>query len=275
MVRTRHGLVRHAGARLACAAVAAVAALGVLTAASASAAPAQDSTFTQVSGTPNPTDTGTPFTVTGLECDRTRDVQATGTMVFTDVTTGVVIGTVSLGSSQFANCGGASVTDSEALAPGHYVIRAKYHPGGTTPVTASAAAKYKETVDAPTFTDLSWTAGAAIPHAHIEGASVGAGSDVYAISGATGDCTDGASGTVTSAVDAYNTATNAWAARAPIPNGRDQDPAAVDVSGKIYVIGGTSSCGGATVTAVDTYKTSTNTWTTLPAVSDLPASLSG
>ncbi len=261
--------------RLIGATIAGVTLMASAAAPTAAASARQDDTFTQVSGSPNPTDTGTPFTVSALECDRTRNVQATGTMVFTDVTTNVAIGSVALGTSPYVNCGGASIADSEALAAGKDKVKAHYVPGGANPVTPSPAAKYVEVVKQPTFTDVSWTSGASIPDPHIEGASVGVGTKVYAISGATEDCTDTGAGPLTSAVDAYNTSTNTFATKAPIPNAREADPAAVAVSTNIYVIGGTNGCGGTTVAPVDVYATATNTWTTLPASSDLPASLTG
>lgn len=116
-------------------------------------------TFTQVSGSPNPTSVGGPFVVAALECDRVADVQATGTMVFTDTTTGLALGSPSLGSSVFSNCSQAQVTDSEALAAGTYSIKAQYVPSGAEPV-AKSHGSYEEDVKALTFTKISWTTGA-------------------------------------------------------------------------------------------------------------------
>jgi hypothetical protein len=104
-------------------------------------------TFTQVAGSPNPVDQGGTFNVTAQECDRVADVQATGSMTFTDVTTGVVLGTVTLSpSTKYVNCGEAQVADHEVLPDGIYRVRALYTPSGPTPVPASAARAYRERV---------------------------------------------------------------------------------------------------------------------------------
>jgi hypothetical protein len=96
-------------------------------------------TFTNVSGSWNPELSGAPFRVRALECDRVATVLATGTMTFTDVTTGVALGTASLGSgSPFANCSQAIITDTESLVQGTYKIEAVYTPGGRTPVHKSS-----------------------------------------------------------------------------------------------------------------------------------------
>jgi hypothetical protein len=106
-------------------------------------------TFTEVSGAPNWSDNGGTFVVTGQECDRVSDVHATGTMTFTDVTTGAVLGTVTLvASTKFANCGEASLTDDENLPPGNYRIKALYAPSGAVPVPTSAPASYRQRVEA-------------------------------------------------------------------------------------------------------------------------------
>jgi hypothetical protein len=104
-------------------------------------------TFTQVSGTPGPVDAGGTFQVTGQECDRVADVHATGTMTFTDLNTGVVLGTVALvPSTSYVNCAEATVVDSEHLLPGTYEVKALYVPSGGLPVPASAPATYRELV---------------------------------------------------------------------------------------------------------------------------------
>jgi hypothetical protein len=104
-------------------------------------------TFTEVSGTPNPVDADGTFLVTGQECDRVADVHATGTITFTDLSTGVVLGTVALvPSSTYVNCGEATVVDSEHLPAGTYQVKALYAPSGTLPVPASAPATYNQRV---------------------------------------------------------------------------------------------------------------------------------
>jgi len=104
-------------------------------------------TFTEVSGTPNPIDNFGSFLVTGQECDRVADVHATGTMTFTDLTTGVVLGTASLVPSKtYVNCGEATVVDSEHLLAGTYQVKALYSPSGALPVPASPPATYNQLV---------------------------------------------------------------------------------------------------------------------------------
>lgn len=113
------------------------------------ASSASSATFTFDQGSFNPSLTGTTFQVRGLECDRDANVQATGKMVFVNTTTGVTIGTANMvANKQFANCGQATITDTENLSPGSYKIQATYVPGGSTPVPTSPAAKYTETIDA-------------------------------------------------------------------------------------------------------------------------------
>ncbi len=104
-------------------------------------------TFTEVSGAPNPVDADGAFLVTGQECDRVADVHATGTITFTDLSTGVVLGTVALvPSSTYVNCGEATVVDSEHLPAGTYQVKALYAPSGALPVPASAPATYSQRV---------------------------------------------------------------------------------------------------------------------------------
>jgi hypothetical protein len=123
------------GAVVVLAAVTAVPAVAFAAASPNTTAP----TFTNVSGSWNPELSGASFQVRALECDRVATVLATGTMTFTDVTTGVVLGTASLGSgSPYANCSQAIVTDTESLAQGAYKIKAVYTPGGNTPVHKSS-----------------------------------------------------------------------------------------------------------------------------------------
>lgn len=126
--------------------LAAVTAAVLFVATSASSAAASSFTFDQ--GAWNPNVSGTKFQARALECDLVADVQATGTMKFVDVTTGVTIGTASMvPNKQFVNCGQATITDKENLSPGSYTIQATYIPGGTVPVATSPAATYVETVD--------------------------------------------------------------------------------------------------------------------------------
>lgn len=230
-------------------------------------------TFTTIATSANPVLVGVHFTVSGTECDRVADVHATGTMVFKDKTTGLILGTETLTPDPtFENCSDASVTDTESLAAGNYRIVDHYRPGGSTPIQTSPNASYVEHVVSPVFTDISWTAGAAVPHPHVEGAAVGLGGNVYDISGSSGDCTDGSCGTIQSSVDVYNAASGTFHSAAAIPNPREADPAAVVIAGKIYVVGGTNASG--TVLPVDVY-TPGSGWSTLPSTADLPSGTYG
>jgi hypothetical protein len=120
---------------------------------------------------------------------------------------------------------------------------------------------------------MTWTTGATIPHAHLEGAAVAVGRSVYDISGDTGDCTDGHAVGATNTVDVYNTQTNTFSSASNIPNARDQAPVGAVAGGKIYVIGGSASCGGAAVLPVDMYDPSSGNWSTLSTTSNLPSSV--
>ena len=124
-----------------------------------------------------------------------------------------------------------------------------------------------------TLTNINWSTGASVPNAHLEGAAVAVGTNVYDISGGTADCTDGGGGTANPAVDIYHTTSNSFSSAATIPNPRDQAPVAAVINGKIYVVGGTSGCGGVQVLPVDVYTPSSNTWTSLPAASNYPSGL--
>ena len=104
-------------------------------------------TFTEVGGSFNPSLAGESFKIRGVECDRVANVKATGKLTFTDLTTGVVLGSVALSlRTAFTNCSQAIITDSEDLAQGNYSIKAVYTPGGATPIPTSAAATYTQTV---------------------------------------------------------------------------------------------------------------------------------
>lgn len=136
-------------------------------------------------------------------------------------------------------------------------------------MSASASSSVTKT----SFTDITWTVGAAIPHPHIEGAVAQVNGKIYAIAGATTDCSDNADiCTATTGVDVYHPSSNTWTSAAPIPNPHRTTPTAVTIGGKIYVVGGQHVL-GAQSNAVDVYAPKTNSWTTLPAASDLPASI--
>jgi hypothetical protein len=267
MIKTR--LWKGASASLLAAAGLAVVPTAVASAASATSTPS----FTTVTTSANPVLVGVNFTVSGQECNRVADNPPSGNLVFKDVTTGVTLGTVALSpDTTFVNCSDASVKDTETLSAGKYKIKASYKPSGSTQAAPSSAS-YKQKVQNPAFTDITWTEGAAVPNAHEEGAAVPLDGAVYDISGSTDDCSDGGCGQIQPAVDVYHPASNTFTSAAPIPNPRTEDPAAVVVGGDIYVLGGVD-IGGATVSAIDVYNPTTG-WSTLPSSSDLPSGYSG
>ena len=108
--------------------------------------PITTATFTQVTTSANPTVTGSSFEIEGMECDRVADVHPTGTLAFENVTTGTLIGTVSLTpSTTSVNCSGADHLDTIASS-GTNEIEALYIPGGSEQVTNSPVASCEQTV---------------------------------------------------------------------------------------------------------------------------------
>jgi Kelch motif len=126
----------------------------------------------------------------------------------------------------------------------------------------------------PSF-NLNWTFGAIIPTAHQEGAGAVVGSKIYVISGEDQDCSDSGTGTVTPAVDIYDTATNTFAPGPPVNIGRTEAPLAATVGNSVYLIGGGATCNGDAVVQVEKLDLNTNTWTVLGSGSNLPSSLDG
>ncbi len=105
------------------------------------------STFTTITSSANPVVTGVQFTVLGTECDRVANVHPSGKLIFKDVTSKKALGKATLTPDPtYENCSDASVTDTEALAPGNYTIKAHYKPGGAVRVHKSPAATYVQTV---------------------------------------------------------------------------------------------------------------------------------
>jgi hypothetical protein len=231
------------------------------------------SSFTTVTSSANPVEQGVSFTIEGSECTRVASTPPGGYLVFDNLTTQTSLAAVTLTPDpSFANCSDASYTDSESLAVGKYKIRARYVPDFPNPAPASRAATYLQSVISPPFTNITWTTGAAIPHAHEEGTSAALGGKVYAIGGSTGDCSDGSCGMLQTAVDVYRPSTNTFSAAPGLPNPRAFDPTAVTTGGKIYVLGGATTSG--TVSAIDVFTPGTG-WTTLPSSSNLPGGFTG
>src|SRR4030088_3467677 len=80
----------------------ALAVLGMGTLASAVRAGGGDDTFTEVSGSPNPSFVDGQVTVVARECDRTRTVHPTGDITLFELSSGTQLGAGTLGSSPFS-----------------------------------------------------------------------------------------------------------------------------------------------------------------------------
>lgn len=163
MDRTPFGRSRFASHRTFAALVAAAFLIVVPAGGARASRPHQDDTFTQVSGSPNPQYRSLNVAIAALECDRSRDVSATGSMTIVDVTRHKTLGTVALGPSQYANCGDA-VLNVSSLKPGKHRIEATYTPGGDQPVTQSAPAEYTQKILARKRGHGTKSARSAIPH---------------------------------------------------------------------------------------------------------------
>lgn len=108
--------------------------------------PTTTATFTQVSGSPNPSTVGQKVKLSGEECDRVADVHPTGSIAFENTTTGKVLKVAALSpSSVFVNCSDATAFTTLA-APGSDTIVALYVPGGPTQVANSPVASYQQSV---------------------------------------------------------------------------------------------------------------------------------
>ena len=187
--------------------------------------------------------------------------------LYWDKVGGVLLGTTTANSLGGWG-GGSAITFTVPMSPS----------GTTYPVVAvgqNTGWRASAQFTIATFLHLSWSSGAAIPNAHIEAAGAVANNKLYAISGGGGDCTDGGGSGPTTAVDIYDPSTNTWSSGPAVNVARNQDPVAVTLGSKIYLIGGTTGCGGAAVTTVESLDLGTNVWTALPAASNLPGSLTG
>ena len=112
-----------------------------------------------------------------------------------------------------------------------------------------------------------WTAGAALPTGVMQAATGAIGNRVYVVGGSYGPAT---SRTFPTSNQAYDTTTNSWSSRAPIPTARAYAAAAVGTDGAgrtlLYVIGGyTQDWSAGTTTwigANEAYDPNTDSWTT-------------
>ena len=109
-----------------------------------------------------------------------------------------------------------------------------------------------------------WTFGAPMPTARRGAAVVAVGTTIYAIGGSA--CCEPGISPQYAANEAYDTASNTWRILAPLPSPRS-DAYAVEVSGKIYVIGGFSSTfsnsTSSFLSTIQAYDIISNTWSTL------------
>src|SRR2546425_767943 len=109
-----------------------------------------------------------------------------------------------------------------------------------------------------------WTFGAPMPTARRGAAVVAVGTTIYAIGGSA--CCEPGISPQYAANEAYDTASNTWRILAPLPSPRS-DAYAVQVSGKIYVIGGFSSTfsnsTSSFLSTIQAYDIISNTWSTL------------
>jgi len=120
-----------------------------------------------------------------------------------------------------------------------------------------AAANETHAYDPATDT---WTARATMPAPRYYASGGVMGGKLYVAGGCvSGDC--GGSGT-TSAVHAYDPATDSWAARNPMPMALTNAASGV-INGKLYVAGGQAPCGPCTVySTLLIYDPATDSWTT-------------
>jgi N-acetylneuraminic acid mutarotase len=75
--------------------------------------------------------------------------------------------------------------------------------------------------------------------------------------------------------DAYDTLTNTWTSKAPLPSALDEPAGVISVGGLVYVIGGILNGVGPVVGTVQVYNPSTNAWTTTAAPMPTPRNHAG
>lgn len=112
-----------------------------------------------------------------------------------------------------------------------------------------------------------WTALPPMPTRRLALQLVASGGRLYAIGGATTPV-DLPLDTVSNVVEEFDPATQSWRARAPMPTPRAQ-AAAVELNGRIVVIGGDPLRGYSSsdpIGTVESYDPTTDTWSTLPSL---------
>ncbi len=114
---------------------------------------------------------------------------------------------------------------------------------------------YTNTVES--YNGTSWSPKASMSVSRDLLAAAASNGKIYAIGGRTSHSPT----VLTSTVEEYDPATNAWTTKSPMPTARNYLVAATASNGKIYAIGGSNSSGTVLAT-VEEYNPATNTWTT-------------
>jgi len=136
-------------------------------------------------------------------------------------------------------------------------VNGKIYAFGGTPRTYDTAFSTVEEYDPATDT---WTEKAPMPTARLTHSTSVVDGKIYAIGGFIRATTGGAESR-SSAVEAYDPATDTWTEKAPMPTARGFLATSV-VNGKIYAIGGATAAGGTYLSTVEEYDPVTDTWTT-------------
>jgi N-acetylneuraminic acid mutarotase len=136
-------------------------------------------------------------------------------------------------------------------------VNGKIYAFGGTPRTYQPALSTVEEYDPATDT---WTEKASMPTARFVFSTSAVDGKIYAIGGVLRATTGGAEPR-SSAVEAYDPATDTWTTKTPMPTTRAFLATSV-VNGKIYAIGGALSGGSSILSTVEEYDPATDTWAT-------------
>jgi N-acetylneuraminic acid mutarotase len=151
-------------------------------------------------------------------------------------------------------------------------VNGRIYAFGGNPRTYEPTLSTVEEYDPATDT---WTEKAPMPTARAVLSTSVVDGKIYAIGGSIRKTTmTGGGETPSSAVEAYDPATDTWTTKAPMPTARMFLAAGV-VNGKIYAIGGAIAAGGSTLSTVEEYDPLTDTWTTKASMQTRRATPSG
>ncbi len=145
--------------------------------------------------------------------------------------------------------------------------------GGDNAVAPNATAnvfKPLNTVESYDPNTNNWAAKAAMPTARERFAAAAVGTVIYVFGGLVPDATFVKS---TASVEAYDTSTNSWSAKAPLSSPRNA-LAAVALGGKIYVLGGRADGTPSNLALVEVYDPVVNTWSSKSPLSIITGGLS-